>query len=67
MDHERYDAGAADAHIPVYDERLTAYNSRYGQSGGWSERVLARLRGPDSLSGRHVLRDVLERLGLPSR
>jgi nitroreductase len=67
LHHEVYDADAADAHIEVYDERLTTYNSRYGLPGGWSDRVLARLRGPESLSGRHVLRATLERLGLPSR
>jgi nitroreductase len=64
---EVYDADAADAHIEVYDKRLTQYNSRYGLPGAWSDRVLARLRGPESLSGRHVLRAALERLGLPSR
>jgi nitroreductase len=64
---EQYGADAADAHIPAYDDRLTAYNARYGLPGNWSERVLARLAGPQSLSGRHRLRDQLVRLGLPSR
>jgi nitroreductase len=67
LHHETYDAEAADAHIPVYDERLTAYNQRFGLPGNWSDRVLARLRGPESMAGRHRLRDVLLRLGLPSR
>ncbi|WP_045739637.1 NADPH-dependent oxidoreductase [Actinoplanes rectilineatus] len=67
LHHEVYDAAAADAHIEVYDERLAAYNSRFGLAGGWSERVLSRLRGPSSMAGRHVLRAALERLGLPSR
>ncbi|MEV6342926.1 hypothetical protein [Actinoplanes sp. NPDC051851] len=40
--------------------------ARFGLSGAWSERVLARLRGPESLSGRHVLRETLGRPGLPS-
>jgi hypothetical protein len=30
LHHEQYDAAAADAHIPVYDGRLSAYNDRYG-------------------------------------
>jgi nitroreductase len=64
---ERYDAAAADAHIATYDERLSGYNARFGLSGGWSERVLGRLAGPGSLSGRHRLREALEHLGLPSR
>ncbi|NKZ09575.1 NADPH-dependent oxidoreductase [Mycolicibacterium septicum DSM 44393] len=67
LHRERYDAQAADSHLPGYDERLAVYNNRYGLSGSWSERVLSRLAGPHSLSGRHRLREQLERLGLPSR
>jgi nitroreductase len=67
LHREVYDAVAADAHIPAYDERLAAYHQRYGAAGGWSDRVITRLRGPESLSGRHRLREVLDRLGLPSR
>ena len=67
LHHEVYDAAAADAHIATYDERLATYNRRFGLRGGWSERVLSRLRGPESLSGRHTLRATLEKLGLPSR
>ncbi|MET0453723.1 MAG: NADPH-dependent oxidoreductase [Mycobacterium sp.] len=67
LHHETYDAGAADAHLPDYDGRLAAYNARHGLAGNWSERVLARLAGPQSLSGRHLLREQLTRLGLPSR
>ena len=66
--HETYDAEAADAHIPGYDARLAAYNQRYGlPDGGWSGRVLKRLAGPESMAGRHRLREVLDGLGLPSR
>jgi nitroreductase len=64
---EQYDADAADGHIPVYDERLTAYNARFGLRGNWTERVLARLKGPESMAGRDRLRETLHRLGLPSR
>ncbi|EIV92386.1 NADPH-dependent oxidoreductase [Frankia sp. QA3] len=67
LHHERYDATTADSHIPAYDERLGEYNARYGLPGSWSERVLARLAGPQSLAGRHRLREALENLGLPSR
>jgi nitroreductase len=67
LHRERYDAAGADAHITVYDERLSAYNARFGLTGDWTTRVLARLRGPESMSGRHRLRDILHRLGLPSR
>lgn len=64
---EQYDAVAADAYVPSYDQRLADYNRRYGLPGNWTERVLVRLAGPQSLSGRHRLREQLERLGLPSR
>lgn len=67
LHRERFDAAAADAHIPAYDHRLAAYNARFGLSGDWTTRVLARLRGPESMAGRHRLREALERLGLPSR
>ncbi|GAA2582188.1 NADPH-dependent oxidoreductase [Dactylosporangium fulvum] len=66
LHREQYDA-AADAHIAAYDERLAAYNSRFGLPGNWSKRVLARLRGPESMAGRHRLRQTLGRLGLLSR
>ncbi len=52
---------------PTEDGRLAAYDERHGPAGGWSERVLQRLAGPESMAGRHVLRDALEGLGLPSR
>jgi hypothetical protein len=67
LHRERYDAVAADEHITTYDERLSAYNSRFGLPGDWSGRVLARLRGPETMAGRHRLRETIERLGLPSR
>jgi nitroreductase len=68
LHRERYDAEAADAHIPGYDARLAAYNQRHGlPDGGWTGRVLTRLAGPESMAGRHRLREVLDDLGLPSR
>lgn len=67
LHREQYDATAADAHIASYDDRLRGYNTRYGLPGDWSHRVLRRLAGPQSLSGRHLLREQLVRLGLPSR
>ncbi len=67
LHRERYDAAAADAHLPAYDQRLAAYNARFGLAGSWSSRVLDRLRGPDSMAGRHRLRAALHQLGLPSQ
>jgi nitroreductase len=67
LHREQYDDAAADAHIAIYDERLSAYNTRFGLPGNWSNRVLDRLKDPESMAGRHRLRETLERLGLPSR
>lgn len=67
LHHERYDAARADAFLPEYDSRLGAYNARFGLAGVWTGRVLSRLAGPESMSGRHRLREALSRLGLPSR
>lgn len=66
LHREQYDAARADAAVPEYDAALAAYDERWGREGRWSERVLTRLRGPDSMAGRHVLRAVLEERGLPS-
>ncbi|WP_242495065.1 nitroreductase family protein [Nocardioides zhouii] len=67
LHHEQYDAGLADAHLATYDERLATYNARHGLAGAWTDRVLTRLAGPESMAGRHRLREALERLGLPVR
>ncbi|MCF6378834.1 NADPH-dependent oxidoreductase [Nocardioides KLBMP 9356] len=67
LHHEQYDAELADAHLAAYDERLAAYNRRFGLDGAWTDRVLTRLAGPESMAGRHRLREALERLGLPVR
>ncbi|WP_139983806.1 NADPH-dependent oxidoreductase [Nocardioides litoris] len=64
---ETYDAESADAHLDAYDEHLAAYNREHGLTGAWTDRVLARLAGPESMAGRHTLRAALEDLGLPSR
>jgi hypothetical protein len=65
LHRERYDT-AADTHIDAYDQTLKTYNARFGLPGAWRDRVLARLKGPESMAGRHRLRSALERLGLPS-
>lgn len=67
LHHEHYDAVSADRHLSAYDQRLAAYGAPYGLSGDWSTRVLDRLRGPESMAGRHLLREILQRRGLPSR
>ncbi|MBM7517550.1 MFS transporter [Nocardioides nitrophenolicus] len=67
LHRETYQVGTADAAVVDYDQSLAAYNARHGLAGAWSDRILDRLRGPDSLVGRHRLREFLHTLGLPSR
>lgn len=63
--HEQYDADDA-AGIAAYDDRAAAYNEAVGMTGAWCERVLTRLAGPQSMSGRDAMRAWLEKRGLPS-
>ena len=65
--HETYDADAADAHLPAYDDHLQTYYRQHGLEGAWTDRILKRLEGPSSMAGRHEMRAILEDLGLPSR
>ena len=68
LHHEQYsDPAETDRLIEGYDAALEAYNTRHGLTGGWSDRVVGRLAGPESLSGRDKLRDELAHLGWPSR
>lgn len=69
LHHETYAVEEADevAVLAGYDGRLAAYNEGVGLAGGWTERVVRRLAGPQSMAGRHTLRATLERLGFPSR
>ena len=63
---ETYQVGTADAAVIDYDDSLAAYNARHGLEGAWSDRILSRLRGEESLVGRHRMREFLRELGLPS-
>lgn len=67
LHREQYEPELADRQISHYDQRLEAYNTAHGLVGGWSDRVLARLAGPQSMAGRHTLRDSLKQRGLPSQ
>jgi len=66
LHHETYSVADADD-VEAYDGRLAAYNEAVGLSGTWTDRVVRRLAGPESMAGRHTLRASLERLGFPSR
>jgi nitroreductase len=66
---ERYDwtdaqQGAAES----YDARLRAFQREQGMAEtDWTRQSRDRTRGPRSMAGRHVLRDVLQRLGFDLR
>ena len=67
LHHEQYDAaGGRRPHRGV--RRPTGGVQRTARAHRRVERAGAeRLAGPESMAGRHVLRDALEELGLPSR
>jgi len=68
LHHERYDASKDEAGVAAYDQRMQRFQAGQGMAQvGWSRSVLSRLKGPQSLSGRHVLREVLAALGFPLR
>jgi len=47
-----------------YDPRIRAFQREQGMAErDWTEQARERTRGPHTMAGRHVLRDVLERLG----
>lgn len=61
---ESYGEAAASDALSAYDARLRSFQREQGMSvRDWTEQASQRVRGPDSLAGRDVLRDVLHRLG----
>lgn len=63
--HEQYSFGATQlGAIAAYDRTLREFQREQGMTQqDWSVQVAGRLRGPESLDGRHVLRQVLHQLG----
>ena len=62
-DLERY-APAAPADLTVYDQALRGFRLDQRMSElAWSKQATGRVRGPESLMGRHVLREVLQARG----
>lgn len=57
-------AAAAEA----YNPRIRAFQRRQGMTEqDWTVQAVNRTAGPQSMAGRHVLRDVLQALGFPLR
>jgi nitroreductase len=61
---ERYGAEGSARAISDYDQRLRSFQREQGMlERDWSEQASERVRGPASLAGRDVLRQVLNGLG----
>lgn len=66
LHRETYNAGATGPAVAAYDETSAGfYRSQNMERNAWSIHSAKRSVGPASLSGRHVLRDHLAKLGFP--
>ncbi|GAC1478176.1 MAG: nitroreductase family protein [Acetobacteraceae bacterium] len=64
LHRERYRADGEDAQVARYDDVLARFSEANGMGRtGWIGRVLKRVSGPASLSGRDRMRDALATLG----
>ena len=64
LHHERWSAAAEADAVARYEPAMRAFQaSQRMKAVGWTEPATARVRGPDSLSGRHRLRESLAALG----
>ena len=61
---ERYDSSTEAALLERYEPEMRAFQASQGIAEvGWSKTVRARVKGIEGLSGRHVLKETLERMG----
>lgn len=67
--HERYGWGAREQDaVAAYNPRIRAFQRRQRlPEQDWSTQAVNRTAGPQSMAGRHVLRDLLQVLGFPLR
>lgn len=65
LHREIYTAEQADAAVEHYNQTMAAfYQQQHMQvRGDWAQHSVQRVSGPQSLSGRHTLRQALEQLG----
>jgi nitroreductase len=64
LHHERYDAGGETAEVARYEPAMRAFQASQRMTEvTWASQASARVRGADSLSGRHTLHEALRRLG----
>lgn len=64
--HETYDLDKQPAAVAAYEERMAAFYAEQELAVSWTQRVLNRLAGPQSLNGRDRIREALTAQGLPS-
>ncbi|WP_018980610.1 NADPH-dependent oxidoreductase [Saccharibacter floricola] len=68
LHRERYDHESEEEPIDTYNQRADAYQQEQGlPSRRWTQTVASRIAQTRGLGGRHVMRDVLNRLGFPLR
>ncbi|GAA5787411.1 NADPH-dependent oxidoreductase [Chitiniphilus shinanonensis] len=64
LHHEQYSSAPEAAAVAEYDDILQHFQATQDlPQQPWSRQAVARLRGPESLSGRHRLREALTQLG----
>lgn len=63
--HEAYDADARDSAVTAYNQTMRDFYERQKMDvhGDWSHHSAKRVAGPESLSGRDVLGQILEQRG----
>jgi len=66
---EQYGWGAREQDaVAAYNPRIRAFQRRQRlPEQDWTTQAVNRTAGPQSMAGRHVLRDVLQALGFPAR
>jgi nitroreductase len=67
LHHEQYSPAAEPAALEAYNITMAAFYAAQQMRvrGDWVEHSAQRVSGPESLSGRHTLRERLARLGFP--
>jgi nitroreductase len=65
LHHETYTVEQQDAAVADYNQVMTAFytEQRMRVEGDWAQHSARRVAGPQSLSGRHTLREALQILG----
>lgn len=66
---ETYSADGQAEAVARYDESMSAFyrEQQMRVEGAWSEHSARRVAGPQSLSGRHTIREALQKLGFELR